>query len=248
MKKLNILLLFLGIALSAVAQSAAPFRALSSSQRAVGYTIGDAITTQNVGTGYAGTHPVGALLKADMLKTYVGCKVVGIRFALSASAQTSRVFVRPVNSEGYLTLKNAGTTVITCSAADGFGASVWHPHSGWNEIMFNGVKGYTIRPGESLFFGFDVNETADQAQAGTGILATTGQSQSMGFLVLGNFGSGEGLYSVKDKGLLCVQLIVDVSSLPSKAVAFTDITNGYQYKQPGELLVRQQLLSIQPER
>ena len=102
MKKLNILLLFLGVALSAVAQSEAPFRALSSSQRAVGYTIGDAITTQNVGTGYAGTHPVGALLKADMLKTYVGCKVVGIRFALSASAQTSRVFVRPVNSEGYL--------------------------------------------------------------------------------------------------------------------------------------------------
>lgn len=224
MKKLNILLLFLGIALSAVAQSAAPFRALSSSQRAVGYTIGDAITTQNVGTGYAGTHPVGALLKADMLKTYVGCKVVGIRFALSASTQTSRVFVRPVNSEGYL------------ADADSVTQSVWHPHSGWNEIMFNGVKGYTIRPGESLFFGFDVTETSDQAQAGTGILATTGQSQSMGFLVLGNFGSGEGLYSVSDKGLLCVQLIVDVSSLPSKAVAFTDITNGYQYKQPGELL------------
>ncbi|MDY6270107.1 MAG: Omp28-related outer membrane protein [Prevotella sp.] len=224
MKKLNILLLFLGVALSAVAQSAAPFRALSSSQRAVGYTIGDAITTQNVGTGYAGTHPVGALLTADMLKTYVGCKVVGIRFALSASAQTSRVFVRPVNSEGYL------------ADADSVTQSVWHPHSGWNEIMFNGVKGYTIRQGESLFFGFDVTETSDQAQAGTGILATTGQSQSMGFLVLGNFGSGEGLYSVNDKGLLCVQLIVDVSSLPSKAFTFTDITNGYQYKQPGEWL------------
>ncbi len=36
---------------------------------------------------------------------------------------SSNPAVAEVNSEGYLTLKNAGTTVITCSAADGFGAS-----------------------------------------------------------------------------------------------------------------------------
>lgn len=36
---------------------------------------------------------------------------------------SSNPAVAEVDSDGYLTLKNAGTTVITCSAADGFGAS-----------------------------------------------------------------------------------------------------------------------------
>lgn len=246
MKRLNIFLLLLALAMTVMAQPSSltavqplspvqprmVFRAslpvvshaLSSTQRAVGYTTGNDITTQNVGTGYAGTHAVGALMTADMLQPYVGCKVVGIRFALSASAQTSRIFVRKLGSDGVL------------AGADSVSQNVWHPHSGWNEVMLNGVKGYTIGSGEGLFFGFDVTESAEQAQAGTGILATTGQSQTYGFVVEGNFGSGEGLYAVSDKGLLCVQLIVDVSSLPARAFTFTGMTNGYQYKQPGEWL------------
>ena len=224
MKKATIILMFLAVAIAAMAQWPAPSRAVSSTQRVVGYTTSDAIDKQNVGTGYAGTHAVGALVPADMLKPYVGCKVVGLRFALGASATTSRVFVRPLDSEGIL------------ADADSVTQSVWHPHSGWNEVMFNGVKGYTIRQGEGLFFGFDVTETAEQAQTKTGILATADGSQSYGFLVLGNFGSGEGLYAINGKGLLCVQLIVDISSLPSKSMKFTHMTNGYQYKQPGDLI------------
>lgn len=224
MKKTTIILMFLTVAIAAMAQWPAPSRAVSSTQRVVGYTTSDAIDKQNVGTGYAGTHAVGALVTADMLKPYVGCKVVGLRFALGASATTSRVFVRPLDSEGIL------------ADADSVTQSVWHPHSGWNEVMLNGVKGYTIRQGEGLFFGFDVTETAEQAQTKTGILATADGSQSYGFLVLGNFGSGEGLYAINGKGLLCVQLIVDISSLPSKSMKFTHMTNGYQYKQPGDLI------------
>ena len=224
MKKATIILMFLTVAIAAMAQWPAPSRAVSSTQRVVGYTTSDAIDKQNVGTGYAGTHAVGALVTADMLKPYVGCKVVGLRFALGASATTSRVFVRPLDSEGIL------------ADADSVTQSVWHPHSGWNEVMLNGVKGYTIRQGEGLFFGFDVTETAEQAQTKTGILATADGSQSYGFLVLGNFGSGEGLYAINGKGLLCVQLIVDISSLPSKSMKFTHMTNGYQYKQPGDLI------------
>ena len=88
MKRLNIFLLLLALATTVMAQPSSltavqplspvqprmVFRAslpvvshaLSSTQRAVGYTTGNDITTQNVGTGYAGTHAVGALMTADI--------------------------------------------------------------------------------------------------------------------------------------------------------------------------------------
>ncbi len=216
----SIIILILAVTMAASAQ----LKALSSTQRIVGYVTGDVINTNNVGTGHAGTQAVGAVVTADMLEPYVGCKIVGMRFALSTAAQTSRIFIRPIGADGYL------------ASADSVTQSVWHPRAGWNEVMLNGVKGYTVRSGESLFFGFDETETTDQVSAGTGNLATATGSQPYGFVVFGNFGSGEGLYAINGKGLLCVQLIVDVSSWPSKALAFTAMTNGYQYKQPGDVI------------
>ena len=72
----------------------APSKALSATERAVGYTDGDSITRSSVYFGKAGTYTVGALVESNMLSYYVGCKIVGIRFALSQSIGNTKVFLK----------------------------------------------------------------------------------------------------------------------------------------------------------
>lgn len=193
---------------------------LSSMQRAVGYSNTDSITQKNVALGMTGTYPVGALLTSSILKPYEGCKVIGIRFALTNSIGRSRVFLNGVDAEGVLTGESIEQTQRT--------------YEGWNNIFFNGSKSYEIKEGEDILVGFDYTETEEMVAADEGYLATVGEATGNEFLIYGNFNSGEGWYPITNVGALCVQLIVDVSSLPSKDLDIVYLDTGFRYKQRGE--------------
>ena len=68
-------------------------RVLAATERAVGHTDGDSITTKDAYIGQAGTYRVGAALAAGRLTDYKGCKVVGLRFALAQSVGKTSAYI-----------------------------------------------------------------------------------------------------------------------------------------------------------
>lgn len=207
----------------AKAPSQAPRRAegLSSTQRAVGYAQGDSITMSGGRIGSAGTFPLGAVIGSDILQNYAGCKVVGIRFASAVALGRTRAFLYPVTDDGY---------IDETSAIE----KTQRTYEGWNNIFFNGDIAYEIQGDEELLVGYDYIETADMVAAETGGICTYGEADGTEFMLYGNFGSGEGWYSSTNMGCLCVQLIVDVSSLPEKDLDIIYFDSGFRYKQRGE--------------
>lgn len=204
-------------------QTAAPYRVegLSSTQRAVGYAQGDSITINGARVGTAGTYPMGAILDASVLERFAGCKVVGIRFAVAQDMGRTRAFLYPVTDEGFIDDASAITKNQKV-------------YAGWNNVFFNGDTSYDIQGNEQLLVGFDYVETDEMVEAGTGALSTFGEAYGTELMIYGNFGSGEGWYQVNNLGCLCVQLIVDVSSLPEKDLDITYFDSGFRYKKPGE--------------
>lgn len=214
MKKI-LLTIFSLISLAAMAQSG-----LGDMQRGVGVFSGDGITAKDVGIGTEGTYQIAAMLDADDLRPYIGCDIVGIRFAMGVDVAKSNVFLYTVNGN---TISEA---VITQSAR--------YPSEGWNNIFFNGGKKYTITGDEGLMFGFEYTETASMVASDQGAICINGDNTTgKGFFLYGNFGQGEGWYS-SDTGNLCVQLIVDVSNMVPYDIAFTTFTAGHKYKKVEE--------------
>lgn len=189
---------------------------LISTQRVLGYTLTDDIDVKGAAFGQAGTYTVGAVLDADALKPYAGCRVVGIRVAVAMNLGRQRTFMYDVN--------NNFTPLVEQKQ---------RLYEGWNNIFFNG-DGYVINGTESIFFGFDYEETQEMVDADLGGLACVGQDTDGAFYLYGNYGQGTGLYSISGAGKLCVQLIVDVSSLPQNDMALNYMDTGFKYKKPGE--------------
>ena len=202
-------------------QSPRRVEGLSATQRAVGYAQGDSITLNGGRIGSAGTFPLGAIIGADILENYAGCKVVGIRFASAVALGRTRVFLYPVTDDGF---------IDETSAIE----KTQRTYEGWNNIFFNGETSYEIQGDEELLVGYDYVETADMVAAETGGICSYGESSGSEFTLYGNFGSGEGWYSSNNMGCLCVQLIVDVSSLPEKDLDIIYFDSGFRYKQRGE--------------
>ena len=202
-------------------QSPRRVEGLSATQRAVGYAQGDSITLNGGRIGSAGTFPLGAIIGADILENYAGCKVVGIRFASAVALGRTRVFLYPVTDDGF---------IDETSAIE----KTQRTYEGWNNIFFNGETSYEIQGDEELLVGYDYVETADMVAAETGGICSYGESSGSEFMLYGNFGSGEGWYSSNNMGCLCVQLIVDVSSLPEKDLDIIYFDSGFRYKQRGE--------------
>ena len=147
---------------------------LGDMQRGIGVISGDAITESNVGIGAEGTYKLAAMLSADELKPYIGCDVVGIRFAMGMDMARSSVFVNTVHGN------SIDEEIIT--------QTVRYPSQGWNNIFFNGGKKYTITGEEGLMFGFEYNETASMVANDEGAICINGENTSgNGFFLYGNF-------------------------------------------------------------
>lgn len=200
-----------------IAAAKAPQRILAATERALSYTDGDSITTKGVYVGQEGTYNVGVLLTPQALANYAGCKVVGMRFALSQSIGKTSAYIYKVESSQASELVNA---------------SVRRTQDGWNEVRFNSAQEYTIGGDEQLLFGFAYNETADMVSSHTGALCfyTPKSANTNAALIQ----KGDGFYTIDDFGNLCVQLIVDVSSLPEKDVKLTSLLAGNKYRKAGD--------------
>ncbi len=190
---------------------------VQAQERFIGYSQTDSITVSGGAFGVEGTYPIGAVLTPQMLSGYAGCRVVGIRLAVSQNLGRARTFIYSIGNRT-LTVEVEQRQRI---------------YEGWNNVYFNG-DGYEIKGTETLFFGFDYTETAEMIAADEGALCGYGSDVDGGFYAYYDFGSGQGLYSLSGIGRLCVQLIVDVSSLPSKDLDLTAIDTGFKYKVAGE--------------
>ena len=197
--------------------SAVKPRVLAATERALGHTDGDSITTNGAYLGEAGTYRVGAVLSSDKLSDYKGCKVVGLRFALSQSIGKTSAYIYNV-VDGY-----ANSLVET---------TVRRTSDGWNEVRFNSSQEYTIQGDDQLIFGFDYNESDAMVAAKNGALCfyTPKTEDPNASLLL----QDDAFYPMTGVGNLCVQLIVDVSNLPKKDVRLTHLLAGNKYKTLGE--------------
>ena len=206
------------------ASQAAPPRkvdGLSATQRAVGYIVGnnpDSITRKGAMVGTAGTYPVGVAIPPTILDNYVGCKVIGIRMAAAQNLGKANTFL-------YTLANNTLSTPLTKSQ---------RLYEGWNNVFFNGDTSLEIEEGMTLLAGFEYTETEQMLEEESGGLCTVGESAGNDFLIYADLGSGTGWYSISNMGALCVQLIVDVSSLPQKAIEMAYLDTGFRYKKAGE--------------
>lgn len=196
----------------------APQRALASTERGVGYCEGDSITTRGARVGTAGSYDMAALLSKQFMQNYKGCKIIGVRFALSQSVGKSNIFIYKVDDDG-----NAEEVVRN---------NVRRTSEGWNEVRLNSAQEIDITGNDQYIMGFTYNETDEMVTDKTGALCFYGDkiSNSGSALIL----QGETFNSITNFGDLCVQLIVDVSTLPRKAVSLNSILNGVSYKKLGE--------------
>lgn len=197
---------------------AARVQGLSDNQRLLGYTVTDDIDVNGGAFGAAGTYSIGAVFTPQMLASYAGCPVVGIRIAVAMNLGRTRTFI--------YTADEAGMTAVV--------EQNQRLYEGWNNVFFNNP--YEIKGSETLFFGFDYVETPEMVSADQGGLCGAGEEQDGSFYLYGEYNGRLGLYSLSGIGRLCVQLIVDVSSLPLLDLDLTYLDTGFKYKQPGDTI------------
>lgn len=215
------ILTFILTAVAVLSTSSQPLRVqgLSDTQRLLGYTLTDDIDINGAAFGQVGTFSIGAALEPSALAPYAGCRVMGIRLASALNLGRTRTFVYNFTGTAFVPLIEQKQRI----------------YEGWNVVLFNG-DGYEIQGDETLFFGFDYVETADMVAAEEGGLCCAGEETDGAFYLYGNYGQGEGLYSVTGAGKLCVQLIVDVSNLPRHDLRPTYLDTGFKYKMEGDTI------------
>ena len=198
----------------------APHRALASTERGVGYCQGDSITLNGARIGTAGSYDMGAMLTSQTMANYKGCKIIGVRFAVKESIGKSNIFIYKVDDQG-----NAEQLIRS---------SVRRTSEGWNDIRLNSGQEIDITGKDSYIMGFTYNESDDMVAKEQGALCFYGEkvSSSYSSLIL----QDETFNSITNLGDLCVQLIVDVSSLPKKKVGLNSILNGISYKKIGSTM------------
>ena len=190
---------------------------LPSSQRGVGLVSGNDIDSDGMYIGQAGTYPVAAMLSPSVLAQYAGCKVVGIRFAVSQNMSGSRIFLYKVEKG------TIGEPMVS--------QSVRRASAGWNDVYFNNNFSYDITGDETLLVGYNYVETDAMVEAEEGAMCTAGTDYGSGFLMFTTFNDREGWYSMSGYGNLCIQLIVDITSLPAKDIDLSSLLIGSKFKQ-----------------
>ena len=195
------------------AMSAFATLAQSSTEKIVGYAVTDDIDVSGAYFGEAGTYTIGARLGPDFLSDYKGCRIIGMRVAVGCDLGRTRMFLYNMASGEAVAVHEQNQRL----------------YSGWNDISFSG-DGYTISGDETYFFGYDYVETADMVSDKKGGVNAVGSDYTDAFMLLSN-GT---LYPVTNVGRLCVQLIVDVSNLPTEKMSFTFFDPGFRYKESSE--------------
>ena len=192
----------------------APHRALAATERGVGYCQGDSITLNGAYIGTAGSYDMGAMLTSQTMANYKGCKIIGVRFAVKESIGKSNIFIYKVDDQG-----NAKQLIRS---------SVRRTSEGWNDVRLNSGQEIDITGKDSYIMGFTYNESDDMVAKKQGALCFYGEkvSSSYSSLIL----QDETFNPITNLGDLCVQLIVDVNSLPKKKVGLNSILNGISYK------------------
>lgn len=205
-------------AVTALTVAAQPRRieGLSDIQRAVGYTVTDDIDISGAAFGEAGTYTIGAALDPSMLAPLAGCRVVGIRVAAALNLGRTRMFVYSLTDTAFKPVVEQRQRI----------------YEGWNNVFLNG-DGYEIKGDETLFFGYDYVETQAMVDADQGGICCVGEDTEGAFYLYGDYGQGEALYTIGNVGKLCVQLIVDISTLPRHALSITYLDTGFKYKKAG---------------
>lgn len=188
---------------------------LGENQRVLGYTTTDDIDVNGAAFGTAGTYSIGAIFTPDMLASYAGCRIQGIRLAAALELGRTRTFLYSIVDGAMSPLVEQRQKLYT----------------GWQNIMFNG-DGIEITGTETLFFGFDYVETDEMVAAEQGGICAVGQDTDGAFYLYQN----SRFYSIGEVGKLCIQLIVDVSSLPLYNLDIASFDVGHKYKQPGEAI------------
>lgn len=209
-------------AVAAPAPAHAPSRILADNEGLLGYTDSenpDSITVSGAYFGSASTYTLGAWLTEDALKAYKGCKVLGIRFAVSQSIG---------NTTGYLFKVTDGQAEQLVSK------TLRHTSEGWNEIRFNSAQEYTITGTEGLAYFFDYTESDAMVTAKEGAICAYGTSASSANAAL--YYSGTAFQSLSGIGNLCIQLIIDVTALSEKDVQATNLLAGNKYHKAGDVL------------
>ena len=158
-----------------IAMAVATVTAMADTQRYVGYTVTDDIDVSGAAFGEAGTYTVGALLSPEMLAAYEGCRVLGIRYALSQSIGRTRAFMYDATGNQFTELN----------------AQKQRTYEGWNTVFFNG-DGYVITGQESLFFGYDYVESEEMVAAEKGALCGVGSETTGSLLSLRQLWPGRG--------------------------------------------------------
>lgn len=197
-----------------------PRKTLAATERGVGYCQGDSVTVSGARIGTAGSYDMAAMLTSSVLTNYKGCKIVGVRFAVSESIGKSSIFIYKVDGQG-----NAEEVVRN---------TVRRTSEGWNDVRLNSAQEIEIGGDERFIMGFTYNESDEMVAAKKGALCFYGNqvSSSYSSLILQN----ETFNSITNLGDLCVQLIIDVSSLPKKVISLNNILNGTSYKQVGSTM------------
>ena len=188
---------------------------LGENQRVIGYTLTDDIDINGAAFGTAGTYTIGAILTPDLLTYYAGCRIIGIRLAAAVDLGRTRCFLYSIGDNTMTSLMEQRQKI----------------YSGWQNILFNG-DGIALNGNETLFFGFDYTETDEMVAAEQGGICSTGQDTDGAFYLY----QDSRFYSISNVGMLCVQLIVDISSLPLYNMGVTYFDTGHKYKQPGETI------------
>ena len=122
---------------------------VAENQRWLGYYNSDNWAGEGQGMGvpsYPGDNQVGIYLTKDILKSYVGMKIVGMRFAICEEIGSTTAFFKKIENDAPgadLRTKELSTTVL-----------------GWNEVMF--TEPVEITGDEEFSAGYTYNQIGDQ--------------------------------------------------------------------------------------
>ncbi len=210
-RKITTSLLLAAAALSAAAQDSE--MGLAANERILGYTLTNDIDIKGAFFGEAGTYSLGVYMTESDLKSYVGCRIVGMRIAGGTDLGRSRTFLYTITDDGITATHEQNQRL----------------YEGWNRVSFNG-DGYPIEEGTDLFFGFDYVETAEMVKNEVGGIAATTESHSGGAILM----EGESFYAISGVGDFCMQLIIDASNLPPYDLTYGFFDTGFKYKQKTE--------------